>query len=409
MKVLVADDSREKVARIIRALTDAKVVERDDISIASSAHAARTMLTTRAFDVLLLDIIFPRRDEDLQPDSSASLELLTELIETRNLVRPRHIVGITAFTDVADEVADSFRARTWTVLVSDELSDEWLAQIVSLVSYVREEVAQQLRAEYRTGVAIVTALRNPEMDAIRRLQWHWKPEAPFDSSSFYSEGQFECRGESVSVISAVAPRMGMVATSILATKIINHFRPRMLVMAGICAGVRGSVELGDVVFSSLSWDYQSGKHFLDAKKVPGFSIDPSPIAADPEISARVDQLATDTEFWVDVMRGGPISTSRVPRLLSGPLGSGSAVLADGQVTDKIRLQQRKLLGVDMEAYGLISAAESAGVPKPSAFAMKSVCDFADAEKSDHLQGYAAYVSARAIGGFLERYFRELAG
>lgn len=56
------------------------------------------------------------------------------------------------------------------------------------------------------------------------------------------------------------------------------------------------------------------------------------------------------------------------------------MLADQDTAEIIRKQHRKLLGVDMELYGVASAARDAGLPKHLAFGLKSVCDFAD-----HLQ------------------------
>jgi nucleoside phosphorylase len=77
------------------------------------------------------------------------------------------------------------------------------------------------------------------------------------------------------------------------------------------------------------------------------------------------------------------------------------------VVDEIKLQHRSLLGIEMEAYGLFAAAASAEFPRPTPIAIKSVCDFADEDKSDEFQAYAAYTSARALGGFFERYMHEI--
>ena len=57
----------------------------------------------------------------------------------------------------------------------------------------------------------------------------------------------------------------------------------------------------------------------------------------------------------------------------------------------------------LEVYGLFGAADDAPVPSPKAFALKSVCDFADEHKNDDLQSYAAYTSARALQVFMETY------
>jgi nucleoside phosphorylase len=66
-------------------------------------------------------------------------------------------------------------------------------------------------------------------------------------------------------------------------------------------------------------------------------------------------------------------------------------------------QHRKLLGIEMESYGVLAAAEESPRPQPIAFAIKSVCDFADLEKSDSFQHYAAYTSAEVLRRLVEEY------
>jgi nucleoside phosphorylase len=70
----------------------------------------------------------------------------------------------------------------------------------------------------------------------------------------------------------------------------------------------------------------------------------------------------------------------------------------------VKAQQRQLVGIDMELYGVYCAATQAGDPVPTFFGVKSVCDFADEEKADMDQAYAAYTSAKALEKFVAEYF-----
>jgi nucleoside phosphorylase len=87
----------------------------------------------------------------------------------------------------------------------------------------------------------------------------------------------------------------------------------------------------------------------------------------------------------------------------GPLASGAAVLSDGLTAKRVIQQHRQLLGIEMEAYGVYAAADEAPAPRPQAFALKSVVDFADGEKDDRFQPFGAYVSARVLRHFAENY------
>ena len=101
-----------------------------------------------------------------------------------------------------------------------------------------------------------------------------------------------------------------------------------------------------------------------------------------------------------------ISPSRpdtVLQLRIGPVASGASVLVDVSKVEEIKEQHRKLIGVDMELYGLFGAADEAPIPSPKAFALKSVCGFADEHKDDEMQTYGAYTSAQTVKIFVEQY------
>lgn len=79
------------------------------------------------------------------------------------------------------------------------------------------------------------------------------------------------------------------------------------------------------------------------------------------------------------------------------------MLQDSAIVADILSQHRKTIGIEMESYGVFVAASEAVSPQPRVFSIKSVCDFADEEKNDNHQGYAAYTSAAAVKLLLERF------
>lgn len=78
----------------------------------------------------------------------------------------------------------------------------------------------------------------------------------------------------------------------------------------------------------------------------------------------------------------------------GPMASGASVIADDHSARMIATQHRELIGIEMEAYAVMAAAELSSEPKPTAIIIKSVCDFADPDKNDNWQQYAAFTSAQ---------------
>ena len=87
----------------------------------------------------------------------------------------------------------------------------------------------------------------------------WQPLRVPQDETRYISGTITAEGKSFSVIAGAAPRMGMPASAVLASKIIAQFRPRFLAMVGICAGRHGKVGLGDVIVADPCWDWGSGK------------------------------------------------------------------------------------------------------------------------------------------------------
>ena len=73
---------------------------------------------------------------------------------------------------------------------------------------------------------------------------------------------------------------------------------------------------------------------------------------------------------------------------------------DRIVQQKINFDQnRKVIAIEMEAYGVYLACRTSATPRPKCFAAKAVCDFGTPPKTDEHQRYAAYTSASFIYEF----------
>ena len=126
------------------------------------------------------------------------------------------------------------------------------------------------------------------------------------------------------------------------------------------------------------------------------------------IRARAEQLRADTGLLNNVRNSWPANAPDTElRLRIGPMVSGSAVLADQDVLDRIIEQHRNLTAVEMESYGVLAAAAFASHPRPTAFVCKAVCGFADDEKNDRWQSYAAFTSVQVLRAFFEGHMSEI--
>ncbi|MCY4557662.1 MAG: hypothetical protein OXF79_15015 [Chloroflexi bacterium] len=397
MNIIVVDDSDRKIDRIRAALISGGATT-EQIHIAKTGIEARRSLSRIQYDLLVLDIALPMHTGD-EPDKRGGIKLLEEIIERENLRLPLSVVGLTGFEDLYAEFREQFHSRLWTLDYFDSSDIGWLERLKAKVSYVRARSEEVTRETYETDLCVVTALRTPELLALRNLEWNWSETRSLDEVGFYYEGTMRANDQEHSVIAAAAPRMGMVASALLAQKMISSFRPKLICMVGICAGVKGRCEIGDVLVADPAWDWQMGKY-----EVAGFSFAPDQIDLSAQVAERFVQLGDDREFWYDLHgKYGDTKPPNVPTVKVGPVASGSAVLADEKVVSRIREQHRQLLGVEMELYGVYAAAKYAISPQTVAFGIKSVADFADENKADDYQRYAAHVSARVLEKYCSLY------
>ena len=396
-KILIVDDNEEKLSRISHILTDAGVTP-ENINIAKTGVEARKCLSGIQFDLLILDIALPMREGD-EPDRRGGIKLLEEIVERGNFRLPDSVLGLTGFSDLHEEFGEQFHSMLWTLDYYDTSDSGWLERLRAKVSYVLARTNQGPDRIYQSDLCVVTALHSLELEALRSLPWGWRGPQSLDEVGFYFEGGIECGENSTSVVAAAAPRMGMVASALLTQKMIAKFRPKYLCMVGICAGVRGRCDIGDIIVADPAWDWQMGKHGYD-----GFSFAPDQIALPIHVTEKFVQMSDLDEFWFGVHKKFSGSKpANLPTIKVGPVASGSSILADGKKVKDIQQQHRQLLGVEMELYGVYSAARDATSPQPTAFGIKAVSDFADDHKSDEYQRYAAFVSVQTLAKFCSLY------
>jgi nucleoside phosphorylase/CheY-like chemotaxis protein len=402
--ILLLDDDPKKIERISIELK--RVSDTINIITTQDIISAKRLMTQQRFDMLLLDIQIPNRFGQ-SPQRDGGLKFLQELLSSQKYLLPIYIVGITAYEDIYSESSPKFSEKLWEIVMYDDQSYNWVSQVTSKVKYLidlKMGLRVPIHNKYEYDLAIVTALDKIEMESVKKLSTNWeKYEVANDGMNYYSTQFIDNNGKNLKVIAASAPEMGMVASSVTATKIIYNFCPRYLVMVGIAAGVKGKVNIGDVMVADPSWDYGSGKT-KDESGVEVFQPDPRQLRLDADIKAKFQVFVQDRST-LDKIHNNWIA-ELVPFSLNvhvGPVASGAAVVANGNIPEEIADHNRNIIGIDMETYGVFYAAVNSPRPKPLAFSMKSVCDFADTEKDDRFQYYAAYTSATAMHEFVVKY------
>ncbi|MGZ3656520.1 MAG: 5'-methylthioadenosine/S-adenosylhomocysteine nucleosidase family protein [Bdellovibrionota bacterium] len=279
------------------------------------------------------------------------------------------------------------------------------------LQYLREKTGMHLKSldkassmEYLCDVGIVCALESPEFDAVMKSfggEASWSEIAGNKFAHVYRETRISTvKGESLRVVGVTSTSMGLTAAAIATTQLVLQFRPRLVIMIGIAAGTKdGKKQFGDILVADPSVDYSAGKvEMID--DVREFRPDPYPLGVSPRLKSLLRKLPRDSQIFSDVLKKwSGTKPERSPRLYIGPVGAADQVIDDESKIKEIQLNWRKLIGVEMETYGVYRACNEAPEPKPRFISFKSVCDFA-ANKDDKWQDYAAYTAAEFTRLFL---------
>ncbi|MCL0013474.1 hypothetical protein MKU80_020920, partial [Providencia rettgeri] len=228
------------------------------------------------------------------------------------------------------------------------------------------------------------ALDNVELNAILNLNIDWKKLILKNDPSIYYIGNLALsNGETKKLLTVSSTRMGVAASSILTTKICLKFKPKYIFMSGICAGIKDKVGIGDIIIADPVWEWGSGKStIIDNQQIHQPS--PHQISIDASLRSELQTYSRTNEFLEKIyntcnIKNKPKNTLKIHL---GPMATGPSVLQDEHIVRRIRSSNKDILAIEMEAYGVLLAAETAHTPSPKIIIIKSVSDFADIDKND---------------------------
>ena len=264
---------------------------------------------------------------------------------------------------------------------------------------------------FGVDIGIICALEDPELSAVINAlggATAWKEIADGRHAHVYRETTMEAiGGQKLRIVAATSTSMGLTAAAIVTTQLVLRFRPRLVAMIGIAAGTRsGGKQFGDVLVADPSVDYNSGK-VVAAGGIREFQPDPYPIGLNPRLRSLLLKYRNAADLFNKIKSRWKGATPSEPnRLHVGPVGAADQVIDDASRVLEIQKNWRKLIGVEMETYGVYRAVYESPEPRPRVVSFKAVCDFA-AEKSDSWQGYAAFMAAEFAIEFLKREWHVL--
>ena len=297
--------------------------------------------------------------------------------------------------------------------ITQELLFKAIYKLREVIQIAEEELKSIMKNKKLKGlnessglfdIAIITALYDTEYEAFLNLPITFTPYiVPNDPTEYHQTLIGKKR-----ILSATDHSMGMASASALSTKIIAKFSPKYLIMAGIAGGVKSKGRnFGDILIAKQTWNYESGKYSFSRKENRTlFQPDPEQIPLAQKVVTLVNGIKNNNVILTDIFNSFSADVNNLrpkvkPQVIMGPLASGSAVLSEKSKIEDIKHGARKLIGIDMETYGVFYAAEKYDDAKQTIpISIKSISDFADKAKNDNYRKYAAHTSANFIYHFI---------
>lgn len=392
MNVLIVDDQYDNkvksIARKIKSLGAANVKH------VLTARDAYDELASNSFDLLILDLQIPESfGEDI--DVNGGINFLDIISNDNEIELPSIIVGVTSHKDSYDSNIKKFISKGWTLHLFDGEID--------FIDEIIEGIHRRSKPDLVFDVAFITALRHTEFDSLLNNGMQWAEFELDDCNKYYTTRFIDKDNIERSAIATYCQGMGMPISAAISMKIIQKFNPKLIIMTGIAAGVEGKVNLGDIIIPSQIWDWGSGK-LTDSENGTTHLFDPEVLSIDIELINEVKEISSRGLYVDEIKRNHQGRTpSNSLAIHIGPIASGAAVLADSSTIELIKEQKRSVIGVEMEAYGVLVASKLCGKKPAMALIIKSVCDFANAHKNDDWQKYAAYTSAMTAKKIIENH------
>lgn len=199
---------------------------------------------------------------------------------------------------------------------------------------------------------------------------------------------------------------GNVHAASATRQLLSRFDPGVVLLIGIAGGAERPAsdrltsethQLGDILVPDQIVAYESGEQEAD-----GLERRPQVYRTSRKLLAAAREIS-QADWIHDISVPRPDGTTgRVgPQTHFGSVASGEKVITDSDFVGSLKEGWPELIGVEMEGLGVALAVEDAG-SSADFLLVKGICDWADPDKNDDWQEYAADASAAFASALIRR-------
>lgn len=216
---------------------------------------------------------------------------------------------------------------------------------VNITSSAPQGKATARGRDDRWDIGVITMLP-VETHAVQKVL-KLKPKKARRSQFHVGKLKVDDRSAKVVATQTLAPGQRSVMAAI--DRLRQHYDPKVIVLVGIGGGIHADVLIGDVVVATRVVYYDLRKETTlgtcrrgEERETPA------------EIGHAVNRFFTDNGEPAEFPVEGPGNVVRTFRVLTGPIGSGDAVIADqnSEILKYLAEFNDKILAIDMESGGL---------------------------------------------------------
>ncbi|GAA4906045.1 hypothetical protein [Mucilaginibacter defluvii] len=325
--------------------------------------------------------------------------------------------------------------------INPAFTKHYLLSAKNLPVESQQSVTSQKITDYpQVDLAIITALYNDEFEQLKKFfDFPAADKIKTAKKTFYIGTHKTTKQK---VVAAIPNATGMVDSSIVATLLIEYFRPKLLIMSGVCGGATDK-KFGDIVIAKNIFTFQKGKisgiYSKDStgKQIPLELFDRTNNSIDYEhlfdaegnqITISIEKFAIEHDSMININTGledeitphlkdikklvaadvestGFFKDIPQPDISFGGMACSTMVInKEGYFEDVIKNVHRHTSAVEMESYGVARACEYANEGKTKFLIFKSVMDHtfnkADNVGNINYKQFAAFTSASFLNHLL---------
>lgn len=295
----------------------------------------------------------------------------------------------------------------------------WYFKTQALRCFVADDISKRLdqkepKVKTRDADVAIVTVKQPELLAAKVAFGIdlMKQEDEYANGLRFWESVLSTRdGKTLNIALTMIGEAGTMSCAAACDRLFNTYDVGLCVLVGIAAGLRGKVDLGDVVAAEIILDYEYARLEPDgAKKRPRQF---SPIVA---LSRDVEYFDPKINGWHEEFLRYFEALKRIPNIqlpileqdwrpnfVSGVVLSGDKLMADGKMDERRKEFHDRVVAVEMEAVGFARLCEEHGVPW---LVFRGICDFGEPSKDDLWQVASGLSVATVARIFLEKGYKK---